>query len=360
MAADLQDQIRTFVERGVRHVSSAEAADLARADRRPLRAERVRPRLRPGRLTATVAAAVAVVCAVALVTVAHTGGAGQPARAGQRRAGATVLTATFVRHIASASRLALAHSGQVVVHSRQLLGGVLQQNGTADITFSGGNWNDAFSEELPASDGQPAIKQGAINRVVDGQAYDYFVAADGLAWYHDTGPDAVSSMAIPDPRLLLDELAPGARFALVGYATIGGLRLAHLRATVLSGLSASPFADLGLSGKLASLDVWVDSHGVVRQMSMTGTESVSVSRFILKSPGQLIKLTGPASHDSRLATTRSLIAAGRSKVWILATNGRRSTKIQLQVSSLAVTFSGIGQPQIIPVPAHAIPTYGLG
>jgi hypothetical protein len=37
---------------------------------------------------------------------------------------------------------------------------------------------------------------------------------------------------------------------------------------------------------------------------------------------------------------------------------RRS--IQLQVSSLVVTFSGIGQPQVIPVLAHAIPTYGLG
>jgi hypothetical protein len=360
MATDLQDEIRTFIERGVRHVSSAEAADLARAGRRPLRAGRARPRLRPGRLTAIGAGAAAVVCAVALVAAAHAGGAGQPASAAQRRASATVLTAAFVRHIASASRLALAHSGRVVVHSRQLLGGVLQQAGSADITFSGGNWNDAFSEELPASDGQPAIKQSAVNRVVDGQAYDYFSAADGLAWYHDTGPDAVSSMAIPDPRLLLDELAPGARFALMGHTTIGGIRLAHLRATVLSGLPASPFADLGLSGKLASLDVWVDGHGVVRQMSVTGTESVAVTRVIPKHPGQRIKLTGPASHDARLVTTRDLIAAGRSKMWILAKNGRPSTTIQLQVSSLVVTFSGIGQPQVIPVPAHAIPTYGLG
>jgi len=341
-------------------VSSAEAADLARAGRHPVRAGRVRPRLRPARWTAIVAGAAVVVCAVALVTAAHTGGAGRPAAVGQRRAGATVLTAAFVRHIASASRVALAHSGQVVVHSRQLLGGVLQQAGRADITFSGGNWNDVFSEELPASDGQPAIKQGAINRVVDGQAYDYFSAADGLAWYHDTGPDAVSSMAIPDPRLLLRELAPGARFVLVGHATIGGIRLTHLRATVLSGLPSSPFADLGLSGKLASLEVWVDSHGVVRQMSMTGTESVAVSRFISKNPGQRVRLTGPAGHDARLATIRSLIAAQRSKMRILAREGRKSTTIQLQVSSLVVTFSGIGQPQVIPVPAHAIPTYGLG
>ena len=360
MATDLQDQIRTFVERGVRHVSSAEAADLARAGRKPLRADRARPRLRPGRWTAIVAAAAAVVCAVALVTAAHVGGAGRSVPVGQKRAGATVLTAAFVRHIASASRLALAHSGRVVVHSRQLLGGVLQQVSSADITFSGGNWNDAFSEELPASDGQAATKQSAINRVVDGQAYDYFIAADGLAWYHDTGPDAVSSMAIPDPRLLLQELAPGARFVLIGYATIGGVRLAHLRATVLSGLPASPFADLGLSGKLASLDVWVDAHGVVHQMSMTGTESVAVTTFSPKHPGQLIKLTGPASHDARLATIRGLITAERSKMRILVSGGRPSTTIQLQVSSLVVTFSGIGQPQVIPVPAHAIPTYGLG
>ena len=341
-------------------MSSAEAADLARAGRKPVRADRARLRLRPGRWTAIVAGVAAVVCAVALVTVAHAGGAGRPGPAGQRRAGAAVLTAAFVRHIASASRLALAHSGRVVVHSRQLLGGVLQQAGSADITFSGGNWNDAFSEELPASDGQPATKQSAINRVVGGQAYDYFVAADGLAWYHDTGPDAVSSMAIPDPRLLLRELAPGARFVLVGHATIGGVRLTHLRATVLSGLPSSPFAGLGLSGKLASLDVWVDSHGVVHQMSMTGTEPVAVTTFIPQHPGQRIKLTGPASHDARLVTTRDLIAAGRSKMWILAKNGRPSTTVQLQVSSLVVIFSGVGQPQVIPVPAHAIPTYGLG
>jgi hypothetical protein len=360
MAADLEDQIRTFVERGVRHVSAAEAADLARAGRKPVRAERARPRLGPGRWTAIGAGAAAVVCSVTLVTAANAGGAGRSATAGQHRAGATVLTAAFVRHIASVSRLALAHSGRVVVHSRQLLGGVLQQAGRAGITFSGGNWNDAFSEELPASGGQPAIKQSAINRVVGGQAYDYFVAADGLAWYHDTGPDAVSSMAIPDPRLLLEELAPGARFVLVGHATIGGVRLTHLRATVLSGLPASPFAGLGLAGKLASLDVWVDSHGVVHQMSMTGTESVAVTTFSPKHPGQRVKLTGPASHDVRLVTTRDLIAAGRSKMWILARNGRPSTTVQLQVSSLVVTFSGIGQPQVIPVPAHAIPTYGLG
>ena len=69
---------------------------------------------------------------------------------------------------------------------------------------------------------------------------------------------------------------------------------------------------------------------------------------------------GPASHDVRLATIWGLIAAGRAKMRILVSEGRPSTTIQLQVSSLVVTFSGIGQPQVIPVPAHAIPTYGLG
>jgi hypothetical protein len=349
MATDLQDQINVLMERGVLRVSAVDAANLARAGRRPFQAERGRSRLSLGRLTAIAAGAVAVACALALVTATHVGGAGQPALAGQRRQGATVLTAAFVRHIATASRLALARSGRVVAHSRQLLGGVLQQVSTDDITFSGGNWNDAFSEELPAPGGQPA-RQSAINRVVDGQAYDYFVASDGLAWYHDTGPDAVASMNIPDPRLLLDELAPSARFVLMGYATIGGIRLAHLRATVLSGLSASPFADLGLTGKLALLDVWVDGHGVVRQMSMTGTESVCVTRFSPKNPPQ----------RARLATIRSLIAVGRCNRWILATDGRPGTTIQLQVSSLVVTFSGIGQPQVIPVPANAIPIYGLG
>ena len=156
-----------------------------------------------------------------------------------------------------------------MIRSRQTLAGTLEQASTDRISFEGANWNDSFSERIPTGSGAAATTQSAINRVVNGQAYDYFVAADGLAWYHDTGPNAVNSMHIPDPRKLLNELAPGAGFSKAGETTIGGVRVEHLTATVLTGLPAISLPNLWGQGMLSALDVWIDSGGVVRQMSMS-------------------------------------------------------------------------------------------
>ena len=45
----------------------------------------------------------------------------------------------------------------------------------------------------------------------------------------------------------------------VGYARLDGVSVEHLRATVLRGLPNIQLADLGASGRLTSLDVWVDA-----------------------------------------------------------------------------------------------------
>ena len=214
---DLTDQIHALMERGIQPLSADEVARRHAAGVTTFPAKGFRRRLPSPRIAAVTAGAAAVACVAALVA-SQAGGSGGPAAARTAVASPAakapaVLTAAYIQHVASASRLALAHSGKAVIRSRQTLAGVVQQTGTDDITFDGANWNDSFSQSFPAAGGQRASTQAAINRVVNGQAYDYFVAADGLAWYHDTGPNAVNSMHIPDPRKLLTELAPGAGFA---------------------------------------------------------------------------------------------------------------------------------------------------
>jgi hypothetical protein len=220
----------------------------------------------------------------------------------------------MIRRLVSASHLALAHSGEAVIRSRQYQDGVLQQTSTDHIQFSGKDWNDSVNVASPAAGGQPATSESAINRAVGGQAYDYFTAADRLAWYHDTGPDAISSMHIPDPRKLLAELAPGAGFIRLGHGTIGGVQVEHLQATVLARLPAIQLSDLWKAGQLATLDAWVDGNGVVRQMSLTFTQASYPS-------GARHKRTG-GKVTVNVAPERS--AKPQTQVTSLVVNSRRS------------------------------------
>ncbi len=358
---DLKDQIHHLMERGIEAPS---AADIARVGSRTTVA--VARTWRAPRIAAIGASAAAVACAAALIT-SQAGGAHAPAAPNSRHAPPpATLTAAYIRHLASASRLALAHSGQAVISSRQTLQGTLQQTSRDSITFDGANWNDSFSEHFPAAGGQPALTQSAINRVVNGQAYDYFVAADGLAWYHDTGPNAVNSMHIPDPRKLLNELAPGAGFVRVAATELDGVQVEHLRATTITGLRAVALPDQWNAGKLSALDVWVDGQGVVRKLTMTtnltlypGTMSLSELKKLPKS----VKVTGwQYVEQSPLKRAKAVVRAtpeGKGKRIIVELQpGMAPPKTQL--TTITVRFLSIGQHQVIHVPAHAIPTYGLG
>ncbi len=362
---DLKDQINILMERGIQPVSAQEVARRQPAGPATFPAKRTR-RWRPAPwLTAATAGAAAVACAVALAA-SQAGGTGKPAAVRPHAAAPDLLTAAFVQHLASASRLALAHSGQAVIRSRQTLAGTLQQSSTDRITFDGANWNDSFSERIPTGSGTATTTQSAINRVVNGQAYDYFVAADGLAWYHDTGPNAVNSMHIPDPRKLLNELAPGAGFRKAGETTIGGVRVEHLTATVLSGLPAIRLPNLWGQGTLSALDVWIDSGGVVRQMSMSFRQTLypgTMSLSELKKLPKGTKVTGwqyvEQSPVKRAKAVLHATAKGKGKQ-ITVDLEPGSVPPKTQLTTITVNFLSIGQHQQIRVPAHAIPAYGVG
>jgi hypothetical protein len=361
---DLKDQIHLLMEAGVKPLSAADVARHRAGSGTVVPAAR---RLRPLRIAVIGAGTAAVACAGALIAT-QSGGSHAPATAAGShavRAPAT-LTAAYIRHLASASRLALAHSGEAVISTRQTLQGTLQQTSKDTISFDGANWNDSFIEHFPALDGQAASTQSAVNRVVSGQAYDYFVAADGLAWYHDTGPNAVSRMRIPDPRKLLDELAPGAGFVRVAAGELDGVPVEQLRATTVAGLPQVQLPGQWNIGRLSALDIWVDRQGVVRKLTMTASQTEHPGMLSLSELRKLpksITVTGwKYVEQSPVKWARAVLRAtakGNGKhITIELEPGSVTPKTQL--TTITVSFLGIGQHQVIRVPAHAIPTRGIG
>jgi hypothetical protein len=330
-------------------------------------APRARRMPRAAVLTGTGLTAAAAAVAVAMLAA----GAGGPAPGGVSAKGGTpapvLLTAAMVRQVASASRSALALSGQATISYRDTQAGALQVAGTDHITFSGKNWNDAFSQSFPASGGQPASTQFAINRIVGKQLYLYIAARTRrLQWYHDTNPSGHPSFTIPDPRTVFSMLEPSARFEFLGYQVIDGIRLKHLRATDFShlrGLSTLP--DLQPGARVTALEAWVDGRSVVHRLSLTaqaihtvypiGTENVRKTRH-----GRLI-FTVP--DQAVAAALRSKLKRGPAwQHWTIrvAPPGAGAPHHEVQVTALTVAFSGIGQPQHITAPAHAIAQYGRG
>jgi hypothetical protein len=330
---DLKDQIHSLFETGLLPVA---AADIARRDRTattpfPAKARRAVTVRRV--TTATIAVAVAG-CAAALVAVqaasprppvASPNPSTSPNWSHASAPRTAVLTAAYIRHVAAASRRALAGSGQAVITSTDTEDH-RQAISTWYLTYSRANWSDYFTYSATVK-GMMRLLVTDSSRVVDGQEYDYH----GRAWYHTTGPHAVTSMHIADPGTLLAELAPSARFVRLGTAVVDGVRVEHLRATALDSLPViSVMNDLQLRhysyGRITALDVWVDDRDVVRRLAWS---SDSPTWFEYKGGGA----------DS----------AGQ----VISYGGHME-------ESTVATFSAIGQPQVITVPPHAIPTQGLG
>ncbi len=351
MTTDLNDEIRDFMERWLHHVSAAEAAGHSSRGAATFPARGFRRGAARTRRAVIAAGTAAIACGGGLVAT-QLGAPGSPAR--PQHGSQSVLTAAYVRHLASASRVALARAGRAVIVTQSTQDGVSQGTATSDITFSGRDWNDSFSEVLPGSGGTSGTTQSAINRVVNGQAYDYFVAAKGLAWYHDTGPNAIASMAIPDPRKLLTELSPAASFVRAGHATVDGVRVAHLQATDLSGLPSLQLGNDTPDGRLTSLDIWADSTGVVRRMSVTTS---------LTSPNGYFKILPKATPGEIKALRKHGV-----KVFQITKSGGQRVTVELMTdgtshvvqATVTATFLDIGQPQIIRAPAHSYHTYGRG
>ena len=315
--------------------------------------------------TGLTAAAAAVAVAVLAVSAGGQGGTGSAAHGGGTRA-PVLLTAAMVRQVASASRSALALSGRATISYRNTQAGKLQVTGTDRITFSGKNWNDAFSQSFPASDGQPASTQSAINRIVGKQFYLYIKGrTNKLEWYRDTNPNGHPSFTIPDPRTVFSVLEPSARFEFLGYQVIDGIRLKHLRATNFShlrGLSTLP--DLQTGAHVTTLQVWVDGHNVVHRLSLTADATQNVYpaasyNIRHRAHGPLI-VTVPNKEVAAQLKAKLKKAHGAPRMIIRIARHPVVPHHEVQVTALTVTFSGIGQPQRITAPAHAIAQYGRG
>jgi hypothetical protein len=323
------------------------------------------PRRRPRRgLLAGAGLTVTAAAAAAAVLVATAGGGAPPVHRGPQP---VLLTAATVRQVAAASRSALATSGRAVVAYRTTQSGVLQDSGTDNITFSGKNWNDSFSQTSPGAHGQPGHTQSAINRIVNGQFYLYIAGrTPRLQWYHDTNPSGHPSFTIPDPRTVLRALAPSARFVAAGYQVIGGLRLKELRATDpghVPGLGALP--DVDPQAHVTSLRVWVDGHGVVHRIGL-GFESssevypASAWNERRKADGTIIVTVPTKAMAAQLRAKLKKASNHPHMIIRVAPPGSAAPHREVQVTALTVTFSGIGQPQHITPPRHAIQQYGRG
>jgi hypothetical protein len=343
MSTDLQEQIRELIEGGAAPISLTEIRDREIT-------RRTAPQPRSHRVGAIAAALVAFGGAGALVASQLTGSppAGEPGRPTD-----TVLTAAMVHHVAAASRAALANSGRAQIAYRTAQAGVAQDYGTDNISFSGQDWNFAGRVTTPAAAGQPAATESFVNRVVDGQAYDYFVAGDGLRWYHEIGPDAIANLDIPDPRTMLRTLQPGARFERVGSQLLDGVRVEQLRATDLRHLaSLSALPEVQPGERVTALDVWVDGSGVVRQMSLVLRGTVQVWTF---SSNQ--RARAALQKIKQRETKRISPAEFRQDMRKL---GMATEHSEVTQTDLTVSFLDIGHPQAITAPPHPIAVYGRG
>jgi hypothetical protein len=323
---DLQDQIHSLFETGL---LPAAADDIARRHRPvttpfPARARRAVT----ARRVITVAASLAAAACTAAIVASQLSGAPAP-----RPARPALVDAAYVRHLAAVSQLALARSGQAVITS----------TGTEDkrwststfrLTFSGANFDSALTYTAGGPGVRP-LRLTQVGRVVAGQVYSYH----HHAWYHETGQKAAADTQIPDPRPLLAELSPSARFVRVGGAVVDGIPVEHLQATALAGLPPISvwFIRQLPYGHIVSLDIWVDDHSVVRRLAWSVD---APTWFEYNATGS----TGTGSQGKK-----AFGAGGK----VIASGGH-------QKESTVVTFRDIGQPQVISVPPNAIPERSQG
>jgi hypothetical protein len=392
MGTDLGEQIRELIEGRARPVSFSDIIG-----REPVTAPRPRPArsgLRSGR-AALIAAAAAV--AAGAVTAAQLAGAGGQPRPGD---GGAVLTAATVRHVATASGVALAHTGHLrITYSDSGSGG--GEAGTDDITFSGKDWNYVTDQTAPPNG-------SSVNRFVGGRLYYYgrgFVGpnwhpGDPLRWVRETNPRElrhVTSVTAPDPRGLLRVLDPAARFVRVGYQVIGGVRVEQLRATRLAHLPGldTLAGDARPAGRVTSLDVWVDSHGVIRRLRVTSQKTVTLApprcqwlvvtkngatgrlqddvlkkrlkREVLdelRKSGAGTGRRGALFHGRRVIQVGGLVVHGKLAYACFRTSppgpGAGSERREVTRASATVSFLDIGKPETIRAPAHSVGVYGRG
>jgi hypothetical protein len=244
------------------------------------------------------AAATAVAAAAVTIGIKVTGSS--PAH---RSPAATVLTAAMVHHVEAASQAAMAPAGHMFVTFSFGLINHSPSSGSIDFTFSGHNFNAI--DHLPTSPGDRK-SQTLTSRQVNGQLYIFGLPGRPQQWYHFQGQTA-ADRTVPDPRKLLTALQPAARFEDIGSQRIDGVQTKILSATDLKKLPASVLAPLTFVSSmgpesLTAFDVWVDRHGVVRQMKIIHQARSPQGRLIEKQTirfldiGKPEKITAPARY----------------------------------------------------------------
>ncbi|HEY7147362.1 MAG TPA: hypothetical protein VH637_24195 [Streptosporangiaceae bacterium] len=304
--------------------------------------------------------AVPAAAAAAAVAMVVSAGGGSAAVTGK----SAVLTAATVQRMASHSRLALARSGRAKISYRLAYNGDWQGSGTDSISFAGKNWNDVISQTSPVGNGRSLRAKPTINRIVNGQFYLYTQGADGKErWYREISQAGPPSVRIPDPRTLFGLLDPSASFKVTGHKVAGGVRLTGLTATKqpqLRALTWLPGVQPG--GHVAFLTVWVDRQGVVHQISLRTAQNVTVNPVYFKmSAGGRVEVVVPNRTYLKEARTlaRKLRATQHATAGI---DSSLSATVHhyFEVSTVSVTFSAFGEPQVITVPKHATPQHGRG
>jgi hypothetical protein len=131
---------------------------------------------------------------------------------------------------------------------------------------------------LPGPNGRPTPvgppELVAENRYVAGEWYFHLPGEDGeLEWSYDPNDEGTFVGVTPsDPRELYDRLAPTAGFEADGTDFARGVETVHLVATTPEAIDPSLIQfDPAISDSTESVELWVDSNGVVRRIDVTVT-----------------------------------------------------------------------------------------
>jgi hypothetical protein len=258
----ITSQIQDYIESAAPPIPLASITRPSAADDRVRLSAAIRHQVSPRR---TIALAAATATAAASVTIGITLTSSSPAHPSSE---GTVLTAAMVHHVEAASQAAIAPAGHMLVSfSVGLMNHSPSSSGSIDYTFSGRDFNAI--EHLPTSAIARRSQTLTIRRV-NGQLYIFGPAP--RQWYHLQSQTA-AGRNVPDPRELLMALRPDARFEDIGSQLIDGVKTRILRATQLKNLPGGVLSSLTFVSSmgpesLTQFDIWVDDHGIVRQMKV--------------------------------------------------------------------------------------------
>lgn len=264
MTTDLRQQIRDLIETGARPISPDEVTSQCPGRERTPRSATTRYRL-SARAVAIAAGVVAVGCAGAVAAAQLGGGPGRPARDTNPASG-TVLTVAAVRQVLAVPSAALARSGRAQIRFQDVLEGSTMDYGITDVVYSGQNISVA------RHDGGPGAATTTYAQLLVGGQYYYDAEwPPKPGWQHVTGAHPTwRQLSAADPRTLLRDLTPAARFVTAGYKVAGGVRLRELVATQPGLVPGIRMGGQLIPGEhVTSLSLWVDGHDVVRQIDAT-------------------------------------------------------------------------------------------